>query len=257
MIHAILEDLLTPDQVHAHLKLLEGILSGPDGVRLFDHPMPYHGGPQRIFQRAETATFFGREIGLMYTHAHLRYAQALAHIGQAKPFYEALCKGNPIGIRQLIARATARQSNCYYSSSDAAFADRYEASEQYARVASGQIDLDGGWRIYSSGAGITVGLVLRRLLGLNYEAQHLYLDPVMPADLDGLQVQTRFLDRPIDMRYRVGSAGCGVNAVVLNGHSLAFDPGRNAYRRGGARILWSTLRERLGQSGNVLQIDIG
>jgi 1,2-beta-oligoglucan phosphorylase len=257
MIHAILEDLLSPEQVQAHLRLLQEVLSGPDGVRLFDRPMPYHGGPQRIFQRAETATYFGREIGLMYTHAHLRYAQALAHIGEAERFYHALCQANPIGIQQVVATATSRQSNCYYSSSDAAFADRYQASEQYQRVAQGTIGLDGGWRVYSSGAGIAVGLVMRRLLGLNYEADALLLDPVMPAELDGLQVQTRLLDRPLTLHYRVGSAGCGVNAVTLNDHSLPFTSSPNRYRRGGARITWAQVRERLDGQHNVLRVDIG
>jgi CRISPR-associated protein Csx3 len=60
MIHAILEDMLTADQTRAHLGIIARELTGPDGVRLFDRPMPYHGGPQRIFQRAESATFFGR-----------------------------------------------------------------------------------------------------------------------------------------------------------------------------------------------------
>jgi 1,2-beta-oligoglucan phosphorylase len=257
MIHAILEDLLSPAQVQAHLKLLEGVLSGPDGVRLFDKPMPYHGGPQRIFQRAETATYFGREIGLMYTHAHLRYAQALAHIGDATGFYRALCQANPIGIRQVVPRATLRQANCYYSSSDAAFADRYEASEQYDRVSQGTIDLDGGWRVYSSGAGIAVGLVLRRLLGLNHEAQHLHLDPVMPTELDGLTVKTRLLDRPFELRYHIAGTGCGVNTVTLNGQPVPFATGANRYRRGGALIEWSRLRERLDERHNIMNIDIG
>ncbi len=128
MIHAILEDMLTPEQARAHLRLIDEHLSGPDGVRLFDRPMPYHGGPQRLFQRAESATFFGREIGLMYMHAHLRYAQALAHIGEAERFFQALSQANPIGIQSMVASATLRQANCYYSSSDAAFADRYQAS---------------------------------------------------------------------------------------------------------------------------------
>jgi cellobiose phosphorylase len=257
MIHAILQDLLSAEQVHAHLGLLQGILSGPDGVRLFDRPMPYHGGPQRIFQRAETATFFGREIGLMYTHAHLRYAQALAHVGEAQRFYDALCQVNPIGIQQVVARATLRQSNCYYSSSDAAFADRYEASEHYDRVAAGRIGLDGGWRVYSSGAGIAVGLVMRGLLGLNHEAQHLHIDPVIPCELDGLQVNTQLLERPIELRYRIGSAGCGVNAVSLNDRPLSFDSSSNRYRRGGARVSWALLRDRLDREGNVLRIDMG
>ncbi len=57
MIHAILEDLLTPEQARAHLQLIEKHLSGPDGVRLFDRPLPYRGGPQKFFQRAESATY--------------------------------------------------------------------------------------------------------------------------------------------------------------------------------------------------------
>ncbi|HWK50057.1 MAG TPA: hypothetical protein VNR40_09220, partial [Steroidobacter sp.] len=98
MIHAILEDLFDSEQLQQHLRLIDLRLSGPDGVRLFDRPMNYHGGPQRFFQRAESATFFGREIGLMYMHAHLRYAQALSRVGEADRFFRALCQANPVGI---------------------------------------------------------------------------------------------------------------------------------------------------------------
>jgi len=38
------------------------------------------------FQRAESAAFFGREIALMYTHAHLRYAEALARFVTPRVF---------------------------------------------------------------------------------------------------------------------------------------------------------------------------
>src|SRR6202041_1887269 len=131
--------MLTPAQAREHLLLIDKCVSGPDGVRLFDRPMAYHGGEQRLFQRAETATFFGREIGLMYTHAHLRYAEALAHMGESERFFQALCQANPIGIQSVVPSATARQSNCYYSSSDAAFEDRYQASAEYDRVARGSI----------------------------------------------------------------------------------------------------------------------
>jgi cellobiose phosphorylase len=47
----------------------------------------------------------------------------------------------------LVPSATLRQSNCYYSSSDAAFADRYEAYAEYGRAMRGDIPLNGGWRI--------------------------------------------------------------------------------------------------------------
>jgi len=257
MIHAILEDMLTPAQSQEHLRLIDEHLSAPDGVRLFDRPMPYHGGPQRLFQRAETATFFGREIGLMYMHAHLRYAQALAHVGDAERFFQALCQANPIGIRSIVPSATLRQANCYYSSSDAAFADRYQASEEYERVTRGAIALDGGWRVYSSGAGIALGLIVRRFLGISPEAGMLRIDPVIPAALDGLRVETTLLERPVELHYRIKGSGSGVNQVTLNRTALEFDYESNPHRRGAARVATATVLQQLRATGNVLEIDIG
>jgi 1,2-beta-oligoglucan phosphorylase len=257
MIHAILEDMLTAEQTRGHLDLIRQHLTGPDGVRLFDSPMPYHGGPQRIFQRAESATFFGREIGLMYMHAHLRYAQALAHVGLAEEFFRALCQANPVGIRSIVPAATLRQANCYYSSSDAAFADRYQARVEYGRIRDGTIPLDGGWRVYSSGAGIALGLILRRFLGFSHEADALCIDPVMPTDLDGMRVTLSLRGYPLEVTYRVGKAGCGVSAVVLNGRNLPLAHAANPHRSGAARVPLRAVLERLERSGNTLGIDLG
>lgn len=257
MIHAILEDLLTPEQARNHLQLIDAHLRGPDGVRLFDRPMPYHGGPMRFFQRAESATFFGREIGLMYMHAHLRYAQALAHFGEADQFFHALCQANPIGIGAIVPRATLRQANCYYSSSDAAFADRYEASTEYQRVVEGRVELDGGWRVYSSGAGIALGLIVRRFLGLSPDATTLSVDPVIPGALDGLRVTTTLLGRPVDVSYSVGERGCGVTAIKLNGRKLAFERERNPYREGAARVPIEAVTDALQAKKNKMEIAVG
>ena len=257
MIHAILEDLFTPEQAREHLQLIEKHLSAPDGVRLFDRPLPYHGGPQKLFQRAESATYFGREIGLMYTHAHLRYAQALAHVGDAEGFFRALCQANPIAIRSLIPSATVRQANCYYSSSDAQFADRYQASAEYGRVNEGTIPFDGGWRVYSSGAGIALGLIVRKLFGLSVEADALSIDPVMPAALDGLKIDTSLLDRPIEVHYRIGKAGCGVTAITLNDEALTIRYAPNPHRRGAARVSRASFADRLKREGNVLKVSLG
>lgn len=257
MIHAILEDMLTPAQAREHLQLIERHLCGPDGVRLFDRPMPYLGGPQRLFQRAESATFFGREIGLMYMHAHLRYAQALAHVGDADRFFHALCQANPIGIRALVPAASLRQANCYYSSSDAAFADRYQASAQYDAVARGTIALDGGWRVYSSGAGIALSLIVRRFLGLGREFDTLSIDPVMPAALDGLEVQTYLSGHAIKVIYEVRQPGCGVTAVRVNAASLSLAREYNPYRQGAARVSVDMLARHLQRDGNVMVVTVG
>jgi cellobiose phosphorylase len=257
MIHAILEGMFTPEQAQQHLQLIRAHLSGPDGVRLFDRPMSYRGGPQRLFQRAESATFFGREIGLMYMHAHLRYAQALAHIGEADAFFHALCQANPVGLREIVPTATLRQMNCYYSSSDSAFADRYEASEKYSEVAAGKIALDGGWRVYSSGAGIALGLIVRRLLGVSFEHGSLMLDPVMPADLDGLKVQMQLYGRPVEVTYVVQPPGWGVREVLLNGQAMSFTHDANPYRRGAALIALAQVSAALQADSNELSITIG
>jgi cellobiose phosphorylase len=257
MIHAILEDMLAPEQTSEHLRLIDEHLSGPDGVRLFDRPLPYHGGRQRLFQRAETATFFGREIGLMYTHAHLRYAQALAHVGDAQRFFHALCQAVPIGIRSIVPSATVRQANCYYSSSDAAFEDRYQASAEYERVARGAIELDGGWRVYSSGPGIALGLIVRHLLGLSSEAGAVSIDPVMPPDLDGLRVQTALLGRSIEVEYRVRGSGCGVTSIVVNGEALPYTLRANPHRRGAALVANGALMRKLAAKDNVLTVEVG
>jgi cellobiose phosphorylase len=257
MIHAILEDMLTPEQTRRHLALIDKHLSTSDGVRLFDHPMPYHGGTMKIFQRAETATYFGREIGLMYTHAHLRYAQALAHVGEADRFFHALRQANPIGIRSIVPTATLRQANCYYSSSDAAFEDRYQASAEYDKVARGTIALDGGWRVYSSGAGIALGLTIRRFLGLSCEARALRVDPVIPSSLNGLQVDTTLRGRPLHVRYQIGKSGCGVTAVTLNGQELPFTIEPNPHRRGAALVELSAVTGSLRPDKNELDVHLG
>src|SRR6185312_9955909 len=148
------------------LDLIAGKLTGPDGVRLFDRPVGYTGGPMSVFQRAEASTFFGREIGIMYTHAHLRYAEALARVGDADGLLAALAKANPVGMTERVPSARPRQSTTYYSSSDAVFPDRYAAAEDYAGVRDGTVPLEGGWRVYSSGPGLFLRLVVENLLGL-------------------------------------------------------------------------------------------
>ncbi|RTL42243.1 MAG: hypothetical protein EKK53_11510 [Burkholderiales bacterium] len=233
MMHGVLDSLFTPRQAALQADLIERHLKGPDGARLFDAPLPYRGGPSRLFQRAETSSFFGREIGIMYVHAHLRYAQMLAHLGRAEAFLEALSLAHPVALRERVPTASPRQANCYYSSSDAAFADRYEAQAHYGRVLAGEVALDGGWRIYSSGPGIALGLVIGSLLGLRLEADALVVDPVMPSRLDGLTVDLLLADLRFELTYRVGPLGHGVVRVVdERGQGLPAMRRPHAYRLG-------------------------
>ncbi len=257
MMHAVFEDLLTPEQAAQQAALIEQHLSGPDGARLFDRPLPYRGGPMQLFQRAESSAFFGREIGLMYMHAHLRWAEMLAHLGRAEAFFDALQRAHPIALQALVPQATRRQANCYYSSSDAAFPDRSAASRDYAQVTRGEVALDGGWRVYSSGPGLALALIVGRFLGLRRENGCVVFDPVLPPALAGLVARLPLLGVEIELELQPGPLGHGPSTLLLDGEPLPFTRETNPYRLGGARVENAELQRRLAIGSRRLVVHTG
>jgi cellobiose phosphorylase len=190
MTRSIIAGLFTPEQARHHLRLIREHLLFPDGVRLIDRPVTYRGGPERIFRRAESSSFFGREIGLMYVHAHLRYGEATAVLGEADALWEALLVANPIAVTDCLTHALPRQRNAYFSSSDAAFHDRYEASADWARVKTGTVPVDGGWRIYSSGPGLYASLLICHALGIRRHWGRRVAQPALPRAERGLRFKS-------------------------------------------------------------------
>lgn len=189
MTRSIIGGLFTEEQARHHLRLIREHLLFPDGARLMDRPVAYCGGPERIFRRAESAAFFGREIGLMYVHAALRYGEAMATLGEAEALWETLAVTNPVTVAATLANASARQRNAYFSSSDAAFPDRYAASEEWERVRAGTIAVDGGWRIYSSGPGLYTNLLLSHALGLRRRFGEPPASPLLPRGFGPVTVE--------------------------------------------------------------------
>ncbi len=196
MKRSIIAGLFSEEQAQHHLRLIREHLLFPDGVRLMDRPVAYHGGPEQVFRRAELSAFFGREIGLMYVHAHLRYGEAMAALREADALWEALQVANPITVTERVAHASPRQRNAYFSSSDAAFPDRYSASVEWSRVKAGEVAVDGGWRIYSSGPGLYTNMLLAHAFGIRRRFGERIVDPVLPQrvgrvtlemDIDGRQ----------------------------------------------------------------------
>jgi 1,2-beta-oligoglucan phosphorylase len=166
MTQGMIGRMFTQAQSRRHLGLIRKHLLFSDGARLMDRPIAYHGGPETFFRRAESAAFFGREIGLMYTHSHLRYGEAMSDVGEFAALWQALLVANPIAVTDELPNASLRQRNAYFSSSDAAFADRYQASGEWGRVKANSIAVDGGWRIYSSGPGLYANMLIRHAFGL-------------------------------------------------------------------------------------------
>jgi cellobiose phosphorylase len=256
MNRGVISGVFSKPQAERHLEIIQQHLTGPDGARLMDRPLRYRGGPQTIFQRAESSTYFGREIGLMYVHEHLRYAESQARLGRPDAFLRALRQAIPVDYQHVVPQGDVRQANCYYSSSDVLFSSRYEADTRYPEVIAGRMPLTGGWRVYSSGPGIYVALVVSRLLGLRIEYGSLILDPVMAHSLDGMQASLRLHGRAVTFVYRVGGPGFGPRAVSINGQPAAFDREDNQYRQGGAVIPLPRFIAMLETDENRVEIEI-
>ncbi|MFN2318853.1 MAG: cellobiose phosphorylase [Dermatophilaceae bacterium] len=254
MIHALGDDLLDPDQAAHHVALVREHLMGVDGVRLFDRPPPYSGGLMRHFQRAETATFVGREIGLMYVHAHLRWCEAMARWGDADALWLGLLQVLPPATVTIVPGARPRQANAYPSSSDAACFDRQEFAARYAEVLTGATGLEAGWRIYSSGPGVLLRIVVHSVLGVRRRAGTVEIDPVLPSRLDGLTATVPLAGGLLRVRYRVGERGHGPSSVRLGGHDLAAARSANPYRLGGLVVDLVDLDAALRPDGDELEI---
>jgi 1,2-beta-oligoglucan phosphorylase len=196
MTRSIIAGLFTKEQARHHLRLIRDHLLFPDGVRLMEKPVVYHGGPEQVFRRAESASFFGREIGLMYVHAHLRYGEAMAVLGEADALWEALQVANPITVTEHLAHASPRQRNAYFSSSDAAFPDRYRASAEWRRVKAAEVAVDGGWRIYSSGPGLYTNALLSHAFGIRRRFGERSVAPVLPRSLQRVTLEMVVDGRP-------------------------------------------------------------
>ena len=256
MDRGIISGIFTPEQARHHQKIIDKYLKGPDGARLMDRPLKYKGGLQSIFQRAESATHFGREIGLMYVHEHIRYAESQAMLGNADAFVKALRQANPVGYRQVVPCGDIRQSNCYYSSSDVAFKSRYEADERYDEIKTGNLTLRGGWRVYSSGPGIYITLVISRLLGLRTDVENIILDPVLPREMDGLTASMLFLGYPVTFSYRIKEGTFSPKAISINGKDVNFAFEENIYRQGGAILSKDTFLSLLNEKHNTVNIEL-
>ena len=182
----------------------------------------------------------------MYMHAHLRYAQALAHVGRADDFFHALCQADPIGIRAVVPAATLRQANCYYSSSDAGVRGSLPGARgvrpRPRRHHPSRWRLARVFQRRRHRARADAATIPRAHLGIR--------DPVhRPRDARGAgrDASTHFVrGHPLEVTYRVGYRGLwGQRNVALNGEALPFARAANPHRPGAARVAAGKVLEGL------------
>lgn len=253
MIRSMISELFDAEQVETHLDIIKKELTFNDGIRLMNRPAEYKGGVSSNFKRAEQAANFGREIGLLYVHAHIRYIEAMAKIGIVDETWDNLLKINPINIKDHVPNAQVRQNNAYFSSSDAAFDDRYEAQENYDKLRKGEVEVKGGWRVYSSGPGIYLNQLISNVLGLREVGEDLIFDPVLPEKLNGLELSSELFGKPLTVQFNTSSK-FKVTAIELNGNKLQVKELSNKYRSTGLQVNKTELDKYLTDDNNKLVI---
>lgn len=253
MQQSIISELFTREQAESHYGIIKEKLYHPDGVRLMDRPANYDGGNSKHFKRAEQAANFGREIGLQYVHAHIRFVEAMAKLGYAVEAWSGLLKINPVGLQSAVPNAELRQSNVYFSSSDGKFNTRYEAERRFEELRTGRAAVKGGWRIYSSGPGIYLNQLIANCLGIRQVMGDLVIDPVLPGHLDGLEFDFVWMETPVRFVYHLNS---GSRRVVVNGREVPALPIAGMYREGGLRIAKEEFAKARSNERNRVEIFI-
>lgn len=206
----------------------------PDGVRLMDNTVKYHGGSSKIFMRAESAANFGREISLLYVHAHIRYIEAMSHLGLGKRMYDGLIIVNPVSLRKRLSNAEYRQSNSYFSSSDAEFMDRYIANTSIRKIKTQKVKVKGGWRIYSSGPGIYLYELISNFLGIKKLMGNWYFDPIVSKEFNDVVLNVQIHGMNLQIHYHV--EGPSLIKVMVNNKEIGEREYINAYRKSGIKI---------------------
>jgi len=232
MIRGIISEMFTKEEAEKHFGLIKEHLYHPDGVRLMDTTVKYLGGENKNFMRAETSASFSREVSLHYVHAHIRFIEAMAKFGNAEEAWLGLKKINPINLFETVQNAAIRQNNVYFTSSDAAFENRYDAMDNFDKLKTGEIKVKSGWRLYSSGPGIYLNQLVSNVLGLRIKGSKVVLDPILPIELNGLKFNYSILGKPVEINYII-EIGTAISKVVVNGVEVKFKRISEPYRTGG------------------------
>jgi len=231
---SIIAELADQSQAAKNIEIIHQYLECPDGVRLMDAPASYDGGVSHLFKRAEQAANVGREISLQYSHAHIRYIEAMAKCGNAEKAWEGLFQINPVLIQKTVPNACLRQSNMYFSSSDGDYKDRYEYQQDFHLLRSGSIPVKGGWRLYSSGPGIYMHQLISHILGIRFQASAIIIDPVLPNYLGDFELSLECFGTVCTFHYRKSESNCV--QLLHNGTDLKHTYCSNPYRSGGIKI---------------------
>lgn len=250
---SIIAEMVSEEQAKKNKCIIDDKLTFPDGVRLMNRPAEYDGGVSKNFVRAEQAANVGREISLQYVHAHIRYIEAMAKLGESEKVIDGLLKITPIGIRDSVKNADLRQANTYFSSSEGDYKDRYDFRDNFELLRVGEIKTKGGWRIYSSGPGIYLSRLIRDMMGITVGNDYVTIDPAIAPDWDGISLNYNLWGKEYIFTYHVKEHGYGVTSVKAGDKEL-FN--HHTYENGVYRGAGRTIDQEWFETLDTNHIDI-
>ena len=153
--------------------------------------------------------------------------------------------------------AQLRQANLYFTSSDAQVYDRYEAARRMDELKEGRVGVLAGWRMYSSGPGIYIGLVINCLFGIRRSYGRVVIDPVLPKSMNGVELCLDWNGKRVRWIYHVSNQSFGPARVMVNGAPMDdYQRMQQPYRRGGLGINATLFNTMLNQEQNVVEINL-
>ncbi len=142
-----------------------------------------------------------RENGGQYTHGATWAILALARMGKAAEAWKLFSLINPV--------SHGEHPDTYRVEPYVIAADIYSVEPRRAQ---------GGWTWYTGSAGWFYRVATEGILGVTKRGDRLHLDPVLPPDWDGCELELRFGEA----LYRVTvTAGANARAVKLDGRKVA------------------------------------
>ena len=121
----------------------------------------------------------------------------------------------------------------------------------------GKVGALGGWRLYSSGPGIYIGLVINRLFGIRRSYGCVVIDPVLPKSMDGAELDLDWNSKRVRWVYQVKKQSFDPAIVLVNGVPVEnFKRLGNPYRAGGLSIPADTFNLMLTEKENTIEIQL-
>jgi len=194
MNRGIISEIFTKEQAQYHLDLIWQRAKRPRWSRLMNRPS-IQGGIQKHFFKSRKAVHSLPGDWALCMCTNISVMPNLRHVWAGQMLLWKPSPGKPCSIQDIVNCGDTRQANCYYSSSDVTFKNRYEADERYDEIKTEKLLLkaDGGFipagRIY-------IGLIGFPAAGLRVESRNVIIDPVIPYSMDGLSASINFMGIP-------------------------------------------------------------